>query len=57
MKHVIEQVEAELKRELEAHERTIIEVAYQFGQADAISKAQSILPILKRRAAEALLAP
>ena len=52
MQHVIAQVKTELKRDLHEHEIQILKVAYDFGRADAIQKAQEVLPILKRRAAE-----
>ena len=39
MEHIIAQVKTELKRELHEHELEILRMAYDFGRADAISKA------------------
>lgn len=55
MQHVIAQVKTELKRDLHEHELEMLKVAYDFGRADAISKAQEVLPQLKRRVAEEAL--
>lgn len=55
MENVISLVRRELKRELEAHEVAILKLAYDYGRAEAISRAQSVLPILKRRQAEEVL--